>query len=114
MPGCPSRPAATSRRWGRRCIRPSSAAVNTQAADKGPSATPTLLLVGAPSTAGSTYQGYASPAAFGRRLASGPFSPPCCRVASGLFLAPCSARILGVVSRRIFFGGLGGLRGRHR
>jgi hypothetical protein len=28
----------------------------------------------APSTAGSTYRKYASPAAFGRRLAAGPFS----------------------------------------
>ena len=31
----------------------------------------------APSAAGSTYQGYASPAAFERRLASGPFSTAC-------------------------------------
>jgi hypothetical protein len=38
-----------------------------QAAEKGPSASL------APSTAGSTYREYASPAAFGRRLASGPF-----------------------------------------
>src|SRR4029450_8680015 len=36
--------------------------------DKGPSASL------APSTAGSTYRKYASPAAIGRRLASGPFS----------------------------------------
>ena len=35
--------------------------------DKGPSASL------APSTAGSTYREYASPAAFGRRLAYGPF-----------------------------------------
>ena len=41
-----------------------------QAADKGPSASL------APSAAGSTYREYASPAAFGRRLASGPFSAP--------------------------------------
>jgi len=36
--------------------------------DKGPSASL------APSAAGSTYRKYASPAAFGRRLAAGPFS----------------------------------------
>ena len=39
-----------------------------QSDDKGPSASL------APSTAGSTYRKYASPAAFGRRLAAGPFS----------------------------------------
>src|SRR6185369_15141955 len=42
-----------------------------QAADKGPSASL------APSAAGSTYGKYASPPAFGRRLAAGPFSPAC-------------------------------------
>src|SRR6185436_14546518 len=39
-----------------------------QSDDKGPSASL------APSAAGSTYSKYASPAAFGRRLAAGPFS----------------------------------------
>src|SRR6185369_12594851 len=39
--------------------------------DKGPSASL------APSAAGSTYSKYASPAAFGRRLAAGPFSSLC-------------------------------------
>src|SRR6185369_16428881 len=49
-----------------------------QDADKGPSASL------APSTAGSTYGKYASPAAFGRRLASGPFSPSCSVCGHGL------------------------------
>src|SRR5207253_11088997 len=38
----------------------------------------------APSAAGSTYREYASPAAFGRRLAYGPFSAACWYLNDGL------------------------------
>src|SRR5215467_1160801 len=41
----------------------------------------------APSAAGSTYREYASPAAYGRRLATGPFSPP-----GDVSLARCPTR----------------------
>src|SRR6266545_1606444 len=47
---------------------PLGTTLTRQAADKGPAASL--------AAAGSTYGKYASPAAFGRRLASGPFSPP--------------------------------------
>src|SRR6202008_3837943 len=47
------------------------------AADKGPSASL------APSAAGSTYDKYASPAVFGRRLAAGPFSSRSARFSAG-------------------------------
>src|SRR5712692_76714 len=47
-------------------VRPTKTGT-AQAAEKGPSASL------APSAAGSTYREYASPAAFGRRLASGTF-----------------------------------------
>ena len=50
---------------------------DTRGADKGPSASL------APSAAGSTYRKYASPAAFGRRLAAEPFSAPRGRESSG-------------------------------
>src|SRR5260370_25285547 len=55
--------------WSR--TSPTTSTSSLQAAEKGPSASL------APSAAGSTYREYASPAAFGRRLASGPFSTAC-------------------------------------
>src|SRR5207245_5089913 len=69
-PAAPRRSLSCKRRPGWRWHVISTTSPR-QAADKGPSASL------APSAAGSTYREYASPAAFGRRLASGPFSAAC-------------------------------------
>src|SRR2546430_5416376 len=49
----------------------------TQAADKGPSATPTYVPIGASLRHPSTYREYASGCRGARRLAAGPFSTAC-------------------------------------
>ena len=83
QPSTPSREAHSTRTALEREFNPAVADCGLQGTATSPSSTARLSPIAdkdpfaslAPSTAGSTYREYASPAVFGRRLATGPFSP---------------------------------------